>query len=606
MSQVLPPLPDRPGSDDFGADHFRADDFTASEITASEIVVSEIVSSGFTLDEHRSSVVNAEAMPIEHYRGLPAYGLIDHAAHVIPDRVAIRYGETSWTYEQLNDDTIRCAAMFQYHGVQPGDRVGLLLPNVPEFIVAANAVWRAGGIVVALSPLMAAEEIDKLVEQTGCTNIVTLDMLAHLLAPCESKLRHTFYVSIREHLPAFKQLGYLWMRQQRVGSWSLPSDETHHWLREEIAATQREWKPVDLDPTNDAAYILPTGGTTGTPKAATLSHENMVANAWQQLGWTNGRFAEDSMLAVLPFFHSYGVSAMVMGGAAMGATLVLHHRFNVRQVIALMVEHRTTVFHAVPAMLAAMNERLDDHPADLRSLKWVISGGAPLDAEIAETFAGHTGALVVEGFGLSESSPVTHVGNLFDEPCYGKIGFPLPETQCRIVDENAINGNDDETADLGPGVIGELIIRGPQVMLGYWGDHEASEEAIRDDWLFTGDLATRDEHGRYAIVGRKKDLIITSGFNVYPIETESMLQTAPGVEEVAVVGQPDPSRGELVKAFVVMKRGHAWDEDALRAHCREHLSKHKQPQIYEHCQGELPKNFLGKVIRRKLREGDAS
>ncbi len=443
---------------------------------------------------------------------------------------------------------------------------------------------------------MVAEEIEKLVDQTGCKVIVTLDMLAHLLSPCQAKLSHQFYVSIREHLPAFKQIGYLWMRQQRLGMWSLPSDNSHHWLREEIANTQREWKPVAIDPHTDVAHILPTGGTTGVPKAVALSHENMVANAWQQLMWTRRRFAEDTMLAVLPFFHSYGMSAMVMGGAAMGATLVLHHRFNVRQVISLMVEHRPTVLHAVPAMLAALNERLEAYPADLKSINWVISGGAPLDPDIAETFSSHSGALVVEGFGLSEASPVTHVGDLFAEPCYGTIGLPLPETQCRVVDESS--GLDD----LGDGTVGELIIRGPQVMLGYWRDPERTAMAITDGWLHTGDLATRDLDGRYTIVGRTKDLIITSGFNVYPAEVEGVLQTAQGVAEVAVIGQPDEHRGEIVKAIVVLQPGAEWDEEALREHCQLHLSKHKQPRVYEQSQGELPKNFLGKVIRRKLRE----
>lgn len=533
---------------------------------------------------------------VEHYRGVPAYGLVRHAAEVIPHRIAMIYGERSWTYEELNFDIVRCAAMFQTFGVQPGDRVGLLLPNVPEFVVAANAVWRAGGVTVALSPLMAAEEIDKLVDQTHCNVIVTLDMLAHLLLPCQAKLKHTFYVSIREHLPAFKQIGYLWMRQQRLGSWSLPSDNSHHWLREEISATHREWKPVPINPHCDAAHILPTGGTTGEPKAVTLSHENMVANAWQQLTWTHGRFAEDTMLAVLPFFHSYGMSAMVMGGAAMGATLVLHHRFNVRQVISLMVEHRPTVLHAVPAMLAALNDRLDDYPANLKSLHWVISGGAPLDADIAEKFASHCGALVVEGFGLSEASPVTHVGDLFDEPRYGTIGLPLPETLCRIVNEQG--GLDD----LGDGVVGELIVSGPQIMLGYWGDPHSTAAAVENGWLRTGDLATRDSSGRYTIVGRKKDLIITSGFNVYPVEVETVLQAAEGVAEVAVIGQPDDHRGEIVKAIVVLKPGFAWNETALRDYCASHLAKYKQPRIYEQSVGELPKNFLGKVIRRKLRE----
>ena len=251
-------------------------------------------------------------------------------------------------------------------------------------------------------------------------------------------------------------------------------------------------------------------------------------------------------------------------------------------------------------MLVALNERLDKYPADLTSIRWVISGGAPLEATVGEAFSKHSGALVVEGFGLSEASPVTHVGNLFAEAKYGTIGLPLPETECRIVDQES-GGN-----DIGDEQVGELIVRGPQVMLGYWNDPEATANTIRDGWLYTGDLAIRHANGLFSIVGRKKDLIITSGFNVYPSEVDSVLRDAPGVRDAAVVGFSDPQRGEVVKAFVVMQDKAKWDEDALREHCRTRLSKHKQPRIYEHCVDDLPRNFLGKVVRRKLRDGEAS
>jgi long-chain acyl-CoA synthetase len=530
------------------------------------------------------------------YQGLPAYALLRHAAETIPDRKAVVYGNLSWTYESLNHDAVRTASMLQRLGVKPGDRVGVLLPNVPEFIIAINGIWRAGGIVVALSPLMVKEEVTALVRSTQCHIVITLDMLAHLLDESETELQKTLYVSIREQLPSLQQLGYLWVRHQRTGQWSLPGNESHAWFWEEVDATRREWKSVQIDPAKDPAYILPTGGTTGSPKSVTLSHQNLVANAWQQFEWTRRQFAQETMLAVLPFFHSYGVSAIAMAGAALGATLILHHRFSTRKVIQLIETHRPTVFHAVPAMLVALNERLRDYPANLRSIRWVISGGAPLEAATAHEFSEHSGALVVEGFGLSEASPVTHVGNLFDEPHYGTIGLPLPETQCRIVSES------NSTEDIGEDQVGELIIRGPQVMLGYWNNPQATAEAIHDGWLYTGDLAMRDASGIHTIVGRKKDLIITSGFNVYPAEVEAVLRQAEGVADAAVVGLADPQRGEVVKAFIVMKAKAVWNEEALRALCREHLSKHKQPRVYEKCVGDLPKNFLGKVIRRKLRE----
>ncbi len=540
----------------------------------------------------------SDGMPagLDHYRGVPVFGVLQHAAEQLPDRDAIRYGDQSWSYQQLNRDSIQCAAMLQRLGVKPGDRVGILLPNVPEFIIAANGIWRAGGVAVAISPLMVEEEVQKLLQQTDCRYVICLDLLSHLLESEACRLEKTLLVSIREHLPAHKQLGYFWMRVRRTGHWTMPSNDQSGWFWREMRATESRWQPISIKPATDPAYILPTGGTTGTPKAVTLSHQNMVANAWQQYMWTDKTFGRETMMGVLPFFHSYGVSATVLGGAMMGATLVLHHRFNTRQVIRLIEKEHPTVFHAVPAMLVAMNARLRSHPIDMSSLRWVISGGASLEESVGREFSEHSGALVVEGFGLSEASPVTHVGDLFAEPRYGVIGLPLPETECRILD------SETGTQMLPQGEVGELAIRGPQVMLGYWKDPAATKVTIRDGWLHTGDLAVRHADGYYSIVGRKKDLIITSGFNVYPSEVEATLREAEDVKDAAVVAEPDERRGEIVKAFIVLKSGKVWDEDRLREHCREHLSKHKQPVIFEQCHGDLPRNFLGKVIRRHLRE----
>ncbi len=540
-----------------------------------------------------TAIVNAQPQGLSHYSGLAADSVLVHTAKQLPDRVAIRYGEVQWTYAELSQVVDCCAAMFQRLGVKQGDRVGILLPNVPEYVIAANAIWRAGATVVAINPLMVADEVTRLLEKTKCQFVVSLDLLSHLISNPETK---KILVSIREYLPALQQLGYLWKLHSNTGYWSLPTSDHSHWFWEEVDRTTNVASPVTINPETDVAYILPTGGTTGSPKAVALSHRNMVANAWQQYRWTRGSFGVETMLAVLPFFHSYGMSATVMGGAMLGATLVLHHRFNTRQVIRLIEDHRPTVFHAVPAMLVAMNERLRSHPARLNSIRWVISGGAPLEAEVGREFAKHSGALVVEGYGLSEASPVTHVGNLFAEPQYGTIGLPLPETQCRLVD--SVDGSRDVESH----EVGELVIQGPQVMLGYLNDPEGTRESIREGWLHTGDLAVREPSGCYRIVGRKKDLVITSGFNVYPSEVEAALREHPDVVDAAVIGVADAQRGEIVKAYVVLRSGAVWDEASLRVHCDSLLSKYKRPRLFERCVGDLPRNFLGKVIRRELRE----
>ncbi|WP_158222794.1 AMP-binding protein [Rhodopirellula sp. MGV] len=545
------------------------------------------------------------ASGIKDYRHLPAFGLLQHAAEQLPRRTALIYGDERWTYSELNADTIRAAAMLQRLGVRPGDRVGLLLPNVPEYIISANAVWRAGGIVLAISPLMVASEVQKLLERTKCNVVIGLDVLSHLMACGETQdctNRTTLLVSIRKHLPAHQQLGYLlkrgyqWMRQRPSGV-----GKRVGWFWEEIEQIDRSWQPISIDPEFDPAYILPTGGTTGAPKAVTLSHQNMVANAWQQYMWTDQSFGREIMMGVLPFFHSYGMSATVMGGAAMGATLVLHHRFQTVKTIQLIEKYRPTVFHAVPAMLHAMNERLRRFPSRaMDSIRWVISGGAPLDASVAEEFVRccrgehDTNELtVVEGYGLSEASPVTHVGHLFEPPKYGRIGLPLPETECKIASEDGLPLNDT--------MVGELCVRGPQVMLGYWNDPTGTAMAIQDGWLHTGDLAVRHPDGTFEIVGRKKDLIITSGYNVYPSEVEEVLCQFKGIKEAAVVGLPDNRRGEIVHAIVVTENDSPPDFLALNRFCHEHLSAHKRPRRFTYRKQPLPRNFLGKIIRRELR-----
>lgn len=547
---------------------------------------------------HSQVTAPATSVPSRlQYPDIPAWGLLHRAARLMPQRAGCIYYGRSTNYQNLNLSAMRFAAALQAMGVKPGDRVGLLLPNVPEYIVAINGIWRAGGIAVSISPLLVADEVDQLLAETDTRVVISLDALSHLLRG-QHRPEKTIMVSVLPQLGPLEQLGYLYVRHQRTGSWRIAADDRVSWLWDEIGRHEPLVEQVVCDVSTDAAYILPTGGTTGNPKAVTLSHRNLVSNAWQQYYWAGGQIGRETLTGVLPFFHSYGLSTTLLGGAALAATVVMHHRFNTRQAIGLIARHRPTVFHAVPAMLVAMNGQLRKRPVKLDSLKWVISGGAPLPEDVAREFAEHTGALVVQGYGLSEASPVTHVGPLGGPARYGTIGLPLPDTQVRIVDQET------GTVDVALGEIGELLVQGPQVMLGYWNNVQATREAIRDGWLYTGDLARVDADGFYQICERKKDLIITSGFNVYPQEVEQKLREFPGVQDAAVVAGEDPERGEIVKAFVVMKPGVPWDARAIDEFCRQHLAAHKRPRVIERCEGDLPRNFLGKVLRRRLRESE--
>ncbi len=531
------------------------------------------------------------------YPEIPAWGLLDRAATLMPGRLACHYNDLEWSWEELNQDAMRMADILRRQGVGPGDRVGILLPNCPEYIIALNGIWRAGAIAVAISPLSVVNEVDKLLSLTDCRTVVCLDMLAHLLTG-ETRPDRTLYVSLRPRLPLFQQIGYLLLRRKRIGSWWLSVSDRVSWLWDELSNSTPVETTHETRDLNEPAYILATGGTTGDPKAVTLSHRNLVSNAWQQYYWAGGVIGRETMLAVLPFFHSYGLSATVLSGTACVASLYMDHRFNVRKVVRQIEKHRPTVFHAVPAMLVALNSHLRKRPADLSSIKWVMSGGASLPTDVAEEFAAHTGGLVVEGYGLSEASPVTHAGPLNVASENGTIGLPMPDTECRIVCAK------DEETDVEVGETGELLVKGPQVMLGYWNNDEATGKAVRDGWLHTGDLAQQLPNGFYRIVERKKDLIITSGFNVYPQEVEEILLTCPGVAEAAVVGVPDEERGEMVKAFFVMESKKLWNPDAINAWCQANLAAHKRPRAIEHCEDGLPRNFLGKLLRRKLREGE--
>jgi long-chain acyl-CoA synthetase len=534
--------------------------------------------------------------PHLEYPPEPLSWLLEDAAERFPNRIACRYSRQQLTYTQLLDLSRRMAAVLRARGLQPGDRVGLLMPNIPEYVVALFGTWLAGGVVVPINPLLVPEEVTTLRHLTSCRFVVCLDLLLRLLGDQEKDRPEVVFVtSLAGRLPLLASLAYRFVRLRRRGLFAprLPSNARD--LNEELAHAV----PCGMLPRpepGDPALIMPTGGTTGWPKAVLLSHRNLLANAWQVSHWTNHRSEEHVLLACLPFFHIYGLTTCCLSGIALGATLVLHHRFQAGKVIELIKRWRPTLVPVVPAMLVAFNKVLRRHHHDLSSIRSVISGGAPLSPDVAAEFSRHTGATVVEGYGLSEASPVTHAGPLDGTARPGTIGLPLPDTDAMIVD--AVTG----VGPLPDGEVGELIVRGPQVMVGYWNEPEATAHAIRNGWLFTGDLATRSADGFFKIVDRKKDLIITNGVNVYPTDVEHVLRVCDGIEDIAVLGVPDERHGELVKALVVAKPGEEFDRRAFDAFASTHLEVHKRPRLVEVVPGPLPRTALGKLLRRALRD----
>jgi long-chain acyl-CoA synthetase len=529
------------------------------------------------------------------YPAIPAYGLLEHSAAEFPDRVACIHLDHQFTYRQLREMARRTAHRLVELGVRPGDRVGILLPNMPEFLGAINGIWMTGASAVAISPLSVSEEISALVAETSCRVVITLDVLASLLWSGDNQPEITLLTSLKGRLSGWKKMAY---RAEALRRWLL-SIRTRkgraYCFDRELSDADPGFEPVRPESLDSPAFLLATGGTTGRPKVVTLSHRNLIANATQIHAWAGTQMGNDSVLAVVPFFHSYGLSSCALAGVSMAATIIMHHRFVPETAARLIERYEPTVMPAVPAMLVALNDLFRTRPLR-RPIRYCISGGAPLDQQVAAEFARHSGAVVVEGFGLSEAGPVTHVGPLDGTSRPGMIGLPLPDTDVRIVDPQA------GLQDVPRGQIGEMILRGPQVMLGYWNDPEATARTVRDGWLFTGDLATEDEDGFFRIVDRKKDLIITSGFNVYPSDVEPVLRRFPGVADVAVIGVPNRERGEIVKAVIATRPGQEVELRELWLYCDKHLAKHKRPRVIEITGEELPRNFLGKVFRRKLRE----
>ena len=526
----------------------------------------------------------------------------------MPNRTALIFYGKKISYRELNRLSDAFALALMRFGVKKGDRVALLLPNVPQFVIAYYGALKAEAIVVPTNPLYTERELEHQLADSGSQTLVALDIFYPKIKNVWNKtgLRRVILTGVRDYLPWLKKTLYpikakkegLWIRVEKTPSVydfmelirENNPDTEHLCFRSLHARLQRE--------PESPAQLQYTGGTTGLAKGAILTHNNLVANVWQCREWmTDLRAGKEIFLGVIPFFHVYGLTACMNVGVSLGATLVLLPKFKTEDVLKAIQKYKTTVFPGIQAMYLAINGNPETRKYNLKSIKYCISGAGPLHQEVQEKFESITGAMVVEGYGLSEASPVTHV-NPFSRISrkIGSIGLPLPGTNAKIVDL-------ETGSELGPNQPGELLIKGPQVMQGYWHKPEETAETLKDGWLHTGDIAVMDENGFFNIVDRKKDMIKTGGENVYPREVEEVLFRHPKIKEAVVVGLPDPEkfRGEIIKAYIILKENESPCEQEILNFCSRELAKFKIPRIIE-FRKELPKTIVGKVLRRVLVE----
>ncbi|HEV2705759.1 MAG TPA: long-chain fatty acid--CoA ligase [Pyrinomonadaceae bacterium] len=524
-----------------------------------------------------------------NYPRRPLHEILRMAAVDVPDRPATAFLGAHLTFAQLREQADKLSAALSALGITQHDRVGIMLPNCPQYIIAAFAVLRLGAVIVNVNPLYTPREVLVVAKDSGMRTLLTLDLLAPITLSVreQTSIEHVIVTSLAEY---------------SASAAPCPAVEGARRLADLLAdVAEPELPTVNID-SEDIAVLQYTGGTTGVPKGAMLTHYNLFANVIQTQCWhySDMRRGEDTYLLVIPFFHIYGFTVGLLSGVWRGAQQVLIPKYDVDALLKAIRDYRPTYFPAVPTIYISLLNHPQAREYGLDKIRTFNSGSAPLPVEVLEQFERLTGGTLKEGYGLSEASPVTHTTPELSRRKPGSIGLPLPDTDIKVVDLET------GEREVPVGHEGELCIAGPQVMKGYWNRPDETAIALRQDeagrtWLYTGDVARMDEDGYTYIVQRKKDMIIVSGFNVYPSEVEGVLYTHPAVLEAAVIGVPDAYRGEAVKAFVVLKPGASATPEELTEHCKRGLAEFKVPSAVE-LRESLPKTAVGKILHRMLRE----
>jgi long-chain acyl-CoA synthetase len=524
--------------------------------------------------------------------------MFEETVQKYPDSPCTFFKGATITYSEMNELTDKLAAGLAKMGITKGDRVGLFVLNTPQFVMSYFGVLKAGGIVVATNPLYTGREIVHQANDSGMEVMIVMSNFYEKVKSVQKDTKiHTLVVTnIKETLPPVMRVLFTLAREKK-GGFRVTLRDNDVWLQDLIAQnTPAERPDIEIKP-DDTAIFQYTGGTTGVSKGAVGSHRGVVANSYQIRSWmTDCNDGREVALLAIPLYHAYGMIAGMTFAIKAGASMVMvPDPRDTKDVLDNLQKYKATIYPGVPAMYNAINNHPDviSGKYDISSIKGCISGSAPLLRETKERFESLTGGVVFEGYGLSETPVATHCNPLQGVNKTGSIGMPLPDVEAKIVDL------DDGETELPIGEIGEILIKGPQVMKGYHNMPTETANALRNDWLYTGDIAYMDEDGYFYIVDRKKELIKPGGFQVWPREVEEVLQGHPAVLEVGVAGIPDAHSGEAVKAWVVLKPGTSASEEELKAFCKENMAAYKIPKQIEYL-SELPKTTVGKILRREL------
>ena len=541
---------------------------------------------------------------IEYPKG-PVFQFLDNAAQKYPDHACTIFKGAEISYKEMNAITDRIAGALAAMGVKKGDRVGIFMPNTPQFVMVYFGILKAGGVVVATNPLYTPPEIEHQANDSGVEIMFVMTNFYKTIkaAQPKTKIKKLIVTNLKETLPPVLKILFT-LAKEKKGGFRIEGGlaEGDIWFQDMLAKYANTPRPKLEITSEDTALFQYSGGTTGISKAAVATHRNVLADTLQIKAWmTNLNEGNEIVLMAIPLFHVYGMVAGLLFGMAAGATMVMiPNARDIPDVLENIHKYNPTIFPGVPTLYNAINNRpeVKAGKVSLRSIKACISGSAPLMRETKETFEKLSGGKVFEGYGLSEAPTASHCNPLNGINKTGSIGMPLPDVDCKI-----INLDDGET-EMPLGEIGEIIIHGPQVMKGYHNMPTETANTLRTlkdgkVWLFTGDIARMDEDGYFYIVDRKKELIKPGGYQVWPREVEEVLITYPKVMDVGVAGIPDPYRGETVKAWIVFKPGETATEDELKAFCKERLAAYKVPTHFE-FRAELPKTTVGKILRCEL------
>ncbi len=528
--------------------------------------------------------------------------LLKTKAEKYPSKTAIVYFDKPMTYRELDSASDRFATALSDLGVKKGDKVALFLANMPQFVIAYYGVLKIGAIETAISPLYKEREVEHQLSDSEAETIVVLDVLYPIVQKVmdKTKLKRVIVASLKDYMP--KTLAFLGSLMKKIPSYKVELGPNTFLFQDLLNKYPPNSPKVEIDPKEDLAALQYTGGTTGTAKGAMLTHMNLVSNAVACAAWLRGTEGEETFLTVLPLFHIYGMTTGMNAPIYLAGKMVMLPQFNVLGTLKAIQKHKATVFCGAPTMYALLLAHPGLSRYDLKSVRFCISGSAPLPPDVQKKWMEMTGGVLVEGYGLTESSPVTHCNPLdrsMKTVKVGSIGLPWPDTDAKIMDMET----GEKEMELGE--TGELVVKGPQVMKGYWKMSEESAAVLRDEWLYTGDIGKMDEDGYFYITDRKKDLIKYKGYSVYPREIEDVLYEHPAVKLCAVVGKPDPVAGEIPKAFVVLKDGATATEEEIKKFVNEKVAPYKAIRELEFRKG-LPMTLVGKVLRRVLQEEEES